>query len=253
MIFYAGATTRICIKNGGKKAFFLKENRHKMARKKSKGTPLIKPLRETKSLAEQEAAIQADRDGIAYPQFKGLGLTMKQQNFVLAYVRPDVGFNATRAYIEAYDLDESDRLTAHAAGSRLLRNVKVQQAVSIEIARLAHDHDRVAKAIMEAWVSTAFADFFEYADIQGPFLVLKSHEDIPPHMRPHIQSIEQTAIGLKIRLCDKDKARENLAKAMGLFAEDHKQPGEKYETLVQRLAREQKEKTNAIHAGKADE
>lgn len=179
---------------------------------------------------------------IAFPQFEGLGLTPQQQLFVVVYCRPDIGFNGTRAYIEAYALDEiEDVLTAQAAASRLLRNVKVQSAITIEMGRLVNDHDRLASAVLQSWATTAFADALGVLEVSGPFVTLKSIDEIPPHLRANVQSIENTANGIKVMLCSKDKARENIAKALGLFAEDNKQVGEGYESLVARLARQEKE------------
>lgn len=179
---------------------------------------------------------------IAFPQFEGLGLNPQQQLFVVVYCRPDIGFNGTRAYIEAYALDAiDDYMVAAQSASRLLKNVKVQAAITIEMDRLVNDHDRLAKAVLNSWATTAFADALGVLEVSGPFVTLKSIEDIPPHLRVNVQSIENTANGIKVTLCSKDKARENIAKALGLFAEDNKQVGEGYESLVARLARQEKE------------
>ena len=97
-----------------------------MAKTPSKNKPPVKPKQKAKartkatspkgkaaekqhaSLAAQEAALTK----AAWPQFEGLGLTLKQQLFVIVYCRADMGFNGTRAYIEAYDLEGIDEIGA---------------------------------------------------------------------------------------------------------------------------------------------
>jgi hypothetical protein len=176
----------------------------------------------------------------AFPQFEGMGMTVLQQKFVMAYCRPDVGFNGTRAYIEAAEMDEiEDYMTAAQSASRLLKNVKIQQAISIEIGRFAKNHDALAEAVLKSWAVTAFADVFDVIAVEGPFVVLRSVDDIPPHLRTMVQSVENTAMGIKVKFCDRDKAKENIARALGMFTETTRTVGESYETLVERLAKQE--------------
>lgn len=186
---------------------------------------------------------QETKPAPGFPQFEGLGLNLNQQAFAIAYVRPDVGFNATRAYIEAYALDAiDDYMVAAQCASRLLKNVKVQNAISIEISRLTSDHKRLAQAVLNSWAATAFGEFTDILKVEGPYVYLRSLDDIPPHMRTQIQSIENTMTGIKVKLCDRDKAKENIAKSLGMFVEVNQQVGGDYESLVHQLAREETEK-----------
>lgn len=179
---------------------------------------------------------------VLYPQFEGLNLNEQQQNFVVIYCSPEMGFNATRSYLRAYDLDpEKDYNTAGAAASALLKIHKIQDAIRIQMDKLISDHETMAKAVLNSWSTTAFSDPFNTLDVSGPFVNLKNPEEIPQHIRANIQSIENGPNGIKVVMCDKNKARENIARALGMFTEDNKQVGEGYESLIARLSREENE------------
>lgn len=194
------------------------------------------------------AQYEAELDELAFPQFKGLGLTLKQQRFVLCYTRPDIAFNGTRAYIEAYDLDRvDDYMTAAASATNLLKNPKVQRAVSIELDRQLNDHDQLARRVMQEWQKLAFFDVTQFLNVSGPFVYLSSIDDLPAHFRPAIRSIENTQMGVKVTFHDKQKALESIAKGLGMFTENQRVVDEKYETLVQRLARQEAEGANATN------
>jgi phage terminase small subunit len=180
-----------------------------------------------------------------FPEYEGLHMTMKQQLFVKAYVRPDIAFNGSRAYVEAYGLDAvDDLLTARAAASRLLTNVNVQKAVSIELDRQLNDHEQLGRRVMAEWQKLAFFDVTQFLNVQGPFVYLSSIEELPVHFRPAIKSIENTQMGVKVTFHDKQKALESIAKCLGMFTETVRTVDEKYETLVQRLARQEAEGRN---------
>lgn len=179
-----------------------------------------------------------------FPQFDGMGLTLKQQRFILSYTSPAMAFNATRAYIDAYALDGiDDYMTAAANASVLLKNPKVQRAISIELDRQLNNHDALARRVLGEWQKLAFVDVTNFLQVSGPFVYLPSIEDLPAHFRPAIRSIENTQSGVKVTFHDKNKALENIAKCLGMFASDKVEVvDESYEGLVQRLAREENEK-----------
>lgn len=206
---------------------------------KQKASPAGKAAPETQSLSEQEVTLTRAE----YPQFEGLGITPQQQRFVMIYCRPDMAYNATRAYIEAYEKDRvDDYMVAAASATRLLNNVKIQRAVSIEMDRQIGNHDALAKRVLNEWSKLAFVDMTEFIELNGPFVVVKSLEDLPVHFRPAIKSIENTQSGIKVSFHDKNKALECIAKCLGMFTENRRVVDETYESLVQRLAREEKEK-----------
>lgn len=199
-----------------------------------------------KKPAQTAAQYEAELDELSFPQFKGLGLTLKQQRFVLCYTRPDIAFNGTRAYIEAYDLDRvDDYMTAAASATNLLKNPKVQRAVSIELDRQLNDHDQLARRVMSEWQKLAFFDVTQFLNVSGPFVYLSSIDDLPSHFRPAIRSIENTQMGVKVTFHDKQKALESIAKCLGMFTENQRLVDEKYESIVERLARQEAEKAPA--------
>ena len=85
-------------------------------------------------------------------------LTDKQKAFVIEYVRL---FNATQAYINVYDVDYE---TAMMAGSRMIRNDKVKNA--IEMLRKARLHDLGANRqdILTDLMKQSFSDIGSYLD-----------------------------------------------------------------------------------------
>lgn len=176
-----------------------------------------------------------------HPQLQGMGLTPEQERFVLAYVRPDMAFNSTRAYMEAYGVEEEYYHGAAASASRLLRNVKIQAAISKLLEKAYSDNEELTRRVMGEFAKIAFIDTTELLDVQGPIVFLRRFEDLPVHFRSAIKSVANTSNGIKVEFHDKVKALESLAKCMGLFVDVQKNVGESYETLVQKLAREENE------------
>lgn len=207
-------------------------------RKKAKSPKGKAAKKQHAPLAAQEAEITK----AIFPEYEGLGLTLKQQMFVKCYVRPDIAFNGARAYIEAYGLDSiDDYMTAKANASRLLTNANLQRAVSIELDKQLNDHEGLGRRVMAEWQKLAFFDVTQFLNVQGPFVYLSSIEELPVHFRPAIKSIENTQMGVKVTFHDKQKALESIAKCLGMFTENVRSVDEKYETLVQRLARQEAE------------
>lgn len=204
----------------------------KPPKKTKRKVEVIEPKPTKQTFTQHEAEL----DRIAYPQFKGMGLTLKQQNFVLAYTRADIAFNGTRAYIEAYEFDAiDDYMTAAAAATRLLKNVKIQQAISIMLEKQLNDHEALARRVMSEYSKIAFVDITEFLNTSGPFVYIKSMDELPAHFRSAVKTIENTQMGIKVTFHDKTKALEGIAKCLGLFTETQRVVDEKYETLVERL------------------
>lgn len=87
-------------------------------------------------------------------------LTVKQAMFVKEYL---VDLNATRAAIAA----GYSKRTAEAAGSRLLRNVKVRAEIDKQTADRKQRLNISADAVVQELARIAFANMMDYVTVQG--------------------------------------------------------------------------------------
>lgn len=178
-----------------------------------------------------------------HPQFKGLDLSFVQEDFVYFYCHPDYGYNATRAYAKAYNIDlEKEYNSAKVSGSRLLTRVDIMDAVDIERKRRLESHEDLAKFVMGEWYKIAQTDVTQIMDIVGPSIKLKSVEEIPQHLRGCIKSIKMADAGVVVTFHDKTKALDSLAKALGMFIERVQNVNEGYESLVDKIEKKRAKK-----------
>lgn len=177
-----------------------------------------------------------------YPQFKDLDLNEQQQEFVVVYCRPDMGYNATRAYSEAYGVDlEKDYLSCKNCAARLLTNNTVMKAIDIERARRLEKHEDIADKLIKRLDTMVDADILEMIDVVGPLVMLKDLQEVPAHLRPAIKSIKVTSNGVEVLFQDKLKAIELLGKSIGMFVERTQNVNEDYESIVMKLDKERRE------------
>lgn len=177
-----------------------------------------------------------------YPQFKELGIKPEWEDFVYFYCHPDFNYNATRAYAKAYGLsDIDDYMSAAVSASRLLKNVKIMDAIDIERKRRLESHEDLAHFVLQQWQTMAQSDLTQALNITGPIVMIKDVSEIPQHMRSNIRKIETTSSGVKVEFYDKNKALENLAKALGMFVERTQNVNEDYESLVDKIERKRAE------------
>jgi phage terminase small subunit len=171
-----------------------------------------------------------------YPQFDGLDLKPEWEDFVYFYCHPDYNYNATRAYAKAYNLDDIDDYnSASTSASRLLKNVKIMDAVDVERKRRLQSHEDLAEFVLQQWQTMAQSDLTEALNITGPIVMIKDISEIPQHMRSNIKKIETTSNGVKVEFYDKNKALENIARALGMFVEKTQNVNEDYESLVDKI------------------
>lgn len=180
-----------------------------------------------------------------YPQFKGLNLNEKQQDFVYWYCHPNYSYNGTRAYAKAYgDKDIENYASCCESASRLLRNVNIMDAVDIERNRRAESHEELASFVMNEWHKMASADITEALNITGPIVMIKDLAEIPQHLRSCIKTVKTTSSGVEVTFHDKNKALDSLAKALGMFVERVQNVNEDYESLVDKIERKRIEEKN---------
>jgi len=165
-------------------------------------------------------------------------LNDKQKMFCLYYLKY---FNATKAYQKAYECDYD---SAMRSGNRLLRNVEIKK----EIDRLRKEKQEGifldAQSVLQKYIDIAFADitdFVEFGTIEKP----EYDEDGEPILDPDgnhetrtvsfvdfkdyrtvdgtiITEVKQGRDGVSVKLADKMKALEFLAKYTDLLSEKDK-------------------------------
>ncbi len=151
---------------------------------------------------------------------KTSGLTHNQQIFVDQYV---IDRNATRAYFKAYPNVKKTR-TAEQAGSRLMRNVKVDAAIKEALAEQQERTKITADKVLKEMGRLAFSDVRKLFDEDGNF---KSLQDLDDDTAKAVSSVEVATVGSgdsveyvkKVRFWDKNKPLENLGKHFQLFVD----------------------------------
>ncbi len=173
---------------------------------------------------------------------ENLELTDKQRLFCIKYIRC---FNATKAYQKAYGVDYD---TAMAAGSRMLRNVKVKE----EIQRMKQNHlnrELLEESdIFQKYMDIAFADITDYVQfgrenvpVMGPYgpIEVKDKEtgerkqltkevnvikfrESPDVDGTLISEVKQGRDGASIKLADRMKALAWLSDHMDLATAEQK-------------------------------
>lgn len=168
---------------------------------------------------------------------KSKKLTAKQQKFIDEYL---IDLNATRAYKAAYPKCKSDE-AANAASSRLLRNVKVQEQITIEQQdiqdRTKITQDRVVQELAKIAFSNAtdyievvtrpikhrrfdekIQDYvYEEGDVYEQDIILKDTKQLIDDQKAAISSIKNTKHGIAIEQCNKVEALHLLGQHLGMF------------------------------------
>lgn len=154
-------------------------------------------------------------------------LTPKQQRFVSEYLRD---LNATQAAIRA----GYSAKTAGAQGSRLLTNVEIAAAVESGRAKQLERADLSAARVLEELRRLAFSDVRRLFDEHGN---MKPLTELSAEDSSAIASIEVVKRNLtagdgevdtihKLRVWDKPKSLDTLAKHFGLLKEHVQHTGE---------------------------
>lgn len=162
-------------------------------------------------------------------------LTAKQRSFVREYL---IDLNATQAAMRA---GYSERC-AHVEGARLLKNAKVEAAISAAMDLRSKRTDITADRVLKELAKIGFSDIRKVVKWQssliteednpdgGDVAVIKnivtnqvqliSSDDIDDETAAAISEISQTATGgLKIKLHDKKAALVDLGRHLGLFTD----------------------------------
>lgn len=165
-------------------------------------------------------------------------LTPKQRAFVREYL---IDLNATQAAIRAGYSENS----AHVEGARLLKNAKVDEAVSAAMKNRAERTEITADMVLKELAKIGFADIRKAIKWHGTLVTeednpdggdtltiknvvtnnvqLISSDDIDDETAAAISEISQNqGGGIKLKLHDKRAALVDIGKHLGMFKEDNK-------------------------------
>jgi phage terminase small subunit len=205
------------------------------------------------------------------------GFTPKERAFVAAYNGPARMNASEAARLAGY----SDNICGQ-TGWRMLAKPHIQRAIEDAMAKRLEDYDDLAKRIIAEHSKIAFADIRQVMDwgtktaleAYGMTLedfaklkrkkkrtimedrIVKEVEDgterevsrlfstgqLPPHITATIGEVHMTKDGLRLKMWDKQKSLDSLARFLGMNNDTMKTVPESHESLLDRLAREDREK-----------
>ena len=140
-------------------------------------------------------------------------MTEKQKIFADEYL---IDLNATRAYKVAYPKVKTDK-TAAQAGSRMLRNVKVERYIQERMQARQERTEITQDRVLEELAAIAFARTTDYAEVKDGRVLLKNTENLNEQQIRAIAGIKDGKYGIEIKLNDKEKALELLGRHLGMF------------------------------------
>ena len=155
-------------------------------------------------------------------------LTPKQKLFIEEYL---IDLNATRAYKVAYPNVTKDE-TAAQAGSRMLRNVKVQEKIAERMRDREIRTEITQDKVLKELAAIAFANGSDFArvvtktgfnkqgkEVQYQDVELEETDQLPEEKKKAIAGIKMGKNGIEVSTCDKVKALELLGRHLGMFSD----------------------------------
>lgn len=153
-------------------------------------------------------------------------LNEKQKQFCVFFVKKH---NATKAYMQAYG---TDYMTAAAASSRLLRNVKIRAFIEMLKNEKLNQTFFSADDLVQRYMDIAFADIGDVVTFTEKGIELRKNFDPTT-----VKSIKDTKYGYSIQMMDAFKAMEWLDKYFEINPENERK--REYDKLkMQRLQQE---------------
>lgn len=162
-------------------------------------------------------------------------MTNKQKAFVDEYL---IDLNATRAYKAVYKNVKSDDVAAQ-AGSRLLRNVKVEEYLNKRMKDREKRTEITQDKVLNELAQIAFANGSDFAKVvekpvlkeDGSVLLdpvteepiyyktveMKLTDELPEEKRKAIAAIKMGKNGIEVNTCDKVRALELLGRHLGMW------------------------------------
>lgn len=140
-------------------------------------------------------------------------LTEKQKRFVQEYL---VDLNATAAAQRAGYKDPN-------IGRQLITKNNVSAAIQEAIDKRRNRVEITQDRVLQELAAIAFAKGTDYASIISGVVMTNDTEELTEEQKAAIVSIKQTKEGVEVKLADKMRALELLAKHLGLLQAQEKQ------------------------------
>lgn len=139
-------------------------------------------------------------------------MTARQQRFVQEYL---IDFNATQAAIRA----GYSETTARQIGAENLTKPDIQQAITKAQAAMAEKVEVTREEIIRELKRLAFADMSAFSNWGARGVTLRDSSELSPDLTAAVAEIQETKVGVKIKLHDKKGALELLARHLGLLTD----------------------------------
>lgn len=139
-------------------------------------------------------------------------LSEKQKRFVQEYL---VDLNATQAAVRAGYSEK----TAEAIGYENLRKPQIRAEIEKRQKTLQSKLEITQERVLQELAAIGFARGTDYANVIAGCVVVNDTEQLTDAQKAAIIGIKQTKEGVEIKLADKGRALELLAKHLGLLAE----------------------------------
>lgn len=199
-----------------------KKNGTHTKKQKSMHTKKIKkeiPKKGTNTVTKEELRVVCENEE----------LNEKQKQFCVFFIKKH---NATKAYMQAYGVDY---MTAAAAASRLLKNVKIRAFIEMLKNEKLNQMYFSADDLVQRYMDIAFADIGDVATFTEKGIELRPNFDPTT-----VKSIKDTKYGYSIQMLDPFKAMEWLDKYFEVNPENVRK--REYDMLkMQRLQQEMDE------------
>lgn len=199
-----------------------KKNGTHKKKQKSMHTKKIKkeiPKKGTNTVTKEELRVVCENEE----------LNEKQKQFCVFFIKKH---NATKAYMQAYGVDY---MTAAAAASRLLKNVKIRAFIEMLKNEKLNQMYFSADDLVQRYMDIAFADIGDVATFTEKGIELRPNFDPTT-----VKSIKDTKYGYSIQMLDPFKAMEWLDKYFEVNPENVRK--REYDMLkMQRLQQEMDE------------
>jgi len=144
-------------------------------------------------------------------------LSDKQKLFCDEYLKD---FNATRAYMKAYN--SMNEKSAGVEGYKNLRKPKVTEYIARRMKdrtkRTEIDQDYVVKKLKNI-ADANIKDIVEI-DPENYSVIVKDINSIPDEVAYAINAIESTRDGIRVKFCSKEKCLELLGKHLGMYQDN---------------------------------
>lgn len=152
-------------------------------------------------------------------------LTEKQKRFVQEYF---VDLNATAAAQRAGYKDPN-------IGRQLITKNNVSAAIQEAIEKRQNRVEITQDRVLQELASIAFAKGTDYASIISGIVMMNDTGELTEEQKAAIVSIKQTKEGVEVKLADKMKALELLARHLGLLQAQEKQEDGMLPKLIEGL------------------